>query len=70
LSGVAPEFIDDRKNALVVNYQDADSILLSIKSILEGSSLRIQLIENGKKSLHDKFALEVMISKLVQIYNA
>jgi glycosyltransferase involved in cell wall biosynthesis len=70
LSGVAPEFIDDRKNALVVNYQDADSILLSIKSILEGSALRIQLIENGKKSLHDKFALEVMISKLVQIYNA
>lgn len=70
LSGVAPEFIDDRENAFVVDYKDADSILLSFKSILTDSALRVQLVANGKKSLQDKFALEIMISKLVQIYNA
>jgi glycosyltransferase involved in cell wall biosynthesis len=69
-SGVAPEFIEDERNALVVDYKDDDAILLSMKRILENPELRSSLITNGEKSLLDKFPLEIMISKLVKIYNA
>lgn len=69
LSGVAPEFIADENNALVVNYKDEAAILLSMKRILQNSGLRSNLIVNGEKSIRDKFSLQIMIDKLLNIYN-
>ncbi len=65
LSGVAREFIRHEKNALVVPFQDSDSIYQSMVSLLENEQLCSMLKENGKEDVFklfdfDKFANETM----------
>ncbi|MDI9311577.1 MAG: glycosyltransferase family 4 protein [Limnohabitans sp.] len=69
LSGVAPDFIIDKENALVVPFCDADSIYNSIVSIIKNKELSHNLIKNGYLSVQNKFRLETMISELENLYN-
>jgi glycosyltransferase involved in cell wall biosynthesis len=69
LSGVAPEFIEHGKNALVVGYQDPVSIARAVIRILTDDDLREKLIESGKKSLN-QFKIDVMINRLTELYGA
>ncbi|MDJ1471178.1 glycosyltransferase family 4 protein [Xanthocytophaga flava] len=68
LSGVAAEFIQDGKNALVVPFKNSDAITDACKKILADSNLQNTLIENGIKSVEEQFALKHMISKLESLY--
>lgn len=68
LSGVACEFIEHEKNALVVDYKNANQITESIERILADDNLRNRLIEKGKESIQDKFSLKLYIDKLTQLY--
>lgn len=68
LSGVAPDFIRDGDNALVVPYRDASAIDAAIEKLLTNTSLRETLIKNGKASVSREFSLEVMLSKLENLY--
>lgn len=68
LSGVANEFLVDKKNALVVPYKDADSVYNAIIEILNNPVLREQLIENGKRDVSQLFSLNLMIEKLTALY--
>ncbi len=68
LSGVANEFLVDKKNALVVPYKDADSVYNAIMEILNNPVLREQLIENGKRDVTQLFSLNLMIEKLTALY--
>jgi glycosyltransferase involved in cell wall biosynthesis len=67
LSGVAPEFIQHEKNALVVPFCDSEAIYQSMIELIENKILRIMLTENGKSSVQ-KFALGHMIEKLEALY--
>ncbi len=69
LSGVAPEFIKDRENALVVDYKNSDAIYNAITELLQNESLRNSLIVNGQKSI-EGFALDIFIKKLEELYSA
>ena len=68
LSGVANEFIEDGKNALVVPFQDSNSIYNSIKELMIGEEMIQNLISNGRKDVM-RFQLEKMISKLETLYS-
>lgn len=67
LSGVATEFIEHEKNAMVVPYKDSDAIYQNMKRLLEEDLLRKKLVDNGAASLKG-FSLTNMISKLENLY--
>lgn len=68
MSGVAPDFIHDGNNALVVPYRDAPAIDAAIEKLLTNSSLRETLIKNGRAVVSGEFSLEVMLNKLEKLY--
>lgn len=69
LSGIAPEFIVDEFNALVVEYENADQIVKAMKRILSSEDLKQKLISNGKKSIED-FELNRFINSLENLYES
>lgn len=68
LSGIAHEFIRDKENALVIDYCDTHGVYNSIKTILESSNIRHELIENGIKSTKP-FQFETYIQNLINCYS-
>lgn len=69
LSGIANEFIIDRHNALVVDYQNAKQILTAIQTIITNDELRESLIKNGKQDI-EIFKLNVFIHNLEFLYES
>ena len=67
-SGVAPEFVENGKNAVLVDFKNAKQIEEGILSILENKDFRNTLIENSKMYLDNFFSLHLMIDKLEQLY--
>lgn len=67
MSGIANEFIEDQKNALVVPYKDADAIHQAIMRILQDQELADRLVANGKESTKS-FGLKSFIDKLNHLY--
>ena len=68
LSGIAPDFIKDGENAIVVPYRDSDAIYDSLLRLWENPSLRMRLSESGPVSVQKKFDLPVMINALDNLY--
>ena len=68
LSGIANEFIIDKKNALVVPYKNASSIEKSILILLKDQKLKQSLIENGQKSV-EQFNLVNFVKNLEKLYS-
>ena len=68
LSGVAPEFIESEKNALVVPFQDIEAIFQAFQQLLEDKSLAQQIRKQGKEDVKQLFSLEGMIEKLEVLY--
>lgn len=70
LSGIAPDFIEHENNALVIPFRDSDAIYRSIRRILEVPDLKEKLIAEGWESVKKRFALQLMIDKLEELYHA
>jgi len=68
LSGVAPEFIEHERNALVVDFQNADQIYHSMRRLLEDEVLRIHLTTTGTTDVKERFSFSKMIARLEEIY--
>ena len=69
LSGVASEFVEHEKNALVVGYRDSDQIHDAIVRLLEDPALAERLRLKGKLDVASLFPLQNMIAKLAQLYS-
>jgi glycosyltransferase involved in cell wall biosynthesis len=67
LSGIAKDFIEDEKNALVVDYKNSEQIIVALKRILEDNVLRNTLIVHGFESI-ERFDINQMINSLKQLY--
>lgn len=67
LSGVAPEFIQHEKNALVVDFKNSTQIYQALKRLMTQPELGQKLKDNGPESV-SFFNLEHYISKLEQVY--
>lgn len=70
LSGIANEFIVDKRNALVVPFKNADEIYRSIIELLDNMNLRDQLIVQGRNDVKKLFPINVMMNALYKIYEA
>ena len=68
LSGVAPEFIKDKKNALVVDFENSDQIYEAMVTLLDDDGLRTRLAAQGKQDVREMFGIEKMIRRLEEIY--
>lgn len=69
LSGIAPDFIVNEQNALVVPFKNAEAIYDALLRLSGDKDLRRYLSVNGKKSVQEKFALTQMISSLEKLYD-
>ncbi|HEY3402705.1 MAG TPA: glycosyltransferase family 4 protein [Ohtaekwangia sp.] len=67
LSGVAPEFIEHEKNALVIDYRNSDAIRDSVKRLLNDTDLRSRMTRQGRKSA-EQFSIDTMIANLTSLY--
>jgi glycosyltransferase involved in cell wall biosynthesis len=69
-SGIAAEFIEDRKNALVVPFRSVEAITLALNEVWSNNELRKELILNGRQDVILRFGIDSMIRSLVQLYEA
>ncbi len=67
-SGIAREFIKDKQNALIVNFQNTTEIYQSMKLILTDDLLRKNLSKQGRYSVNRMFSLQNLIDSLENLY--
>lgn len=70
LSGVANEFVEHEKNALVVDFCNSKAIFDALITIISDVSLQEKIIKKGKESIWNMFTLQVHLAKLEKLYGA
>jgi glycosyltransferase involved in cell wall biosynthesis len=70
LSGIAAEFIEGNKNAMVVEFKNSESIYQALVKLIEDSELRKRLVKNGKKDVLSRFKIEQMLMALKNLYDS
>jgi glycosyltransferase involved in cell wall biosynthesis len=68
LSGVAPDFIKHRENAIVVPFHDADAIQQAMIELYTDEELGKRIAEHGYKSVASKFPMTVTVKNFEQLY--
>ncbi len=68
LSGIADEFIIDGRNALVVDFKDAEGIYQALLRLTQDSQLITHLINNGRQDVFLQFGVEPMLISLKKLY--
>jgi glycosyltransferase involved in cell wall biosynthesis len=68
VSGIAHDLIINRKNALVVDYENSNAIRGAIMDILSDSLLQERIVLRGKEDVMRNFGIERMVAELESIY--
>lgn len=68
LSGIAGEYIENNKNAVVVDYKNAEQIYAAFKKYLENPAFMEKTIVEAKKDVSALFSLDKMMAELTGIY--
>lgn len=68
LSGIAPDFIQEGKNAFVVPFKNADVIFEKLLYILNNYSAAKIIAQQGKSDVQELFSLDKMIHSLEALY--
>lgn len=68
LSGIAAEFIQHDRNALVVDFKDSEGIYNALKRLWTDNDLREHLVENGRQDVFSRFGVERMLASLKMLY--
>lgn len=68
LSGIASEFIENHKNALVVPFKNSEEIYSSLVEIMNNKLLVAKMVDKGYKDALQKFNLPEMIEKHEKMY--
>lgn len=68
LSGIANEYVIDWENALVVPYNDTESIFTRAVELLSGDALKQKIIANAYRDVVNLFPVEKMIKELEELY--
>lgn len=67
-SGIAVDFIENKKNALVVDYENSDEIYRSLVLLLNDENLRLNLIEKGRADVVKNFGIKNMVQLTLNVY--
>ena len=68
LSGIAPDFVVDKRNAWVVPYKDSNAIYQRMEEMLMDYKIAKDIAKQGKKDVQEKFALNKMVKSLEELY--
>lgn len=68
LSGIANEFIKDRENAIVVDYNNPGAIYIAIRELLNNKLLSDRITVNGRMDVYNYFNLDRMVLSLELLY--
>ena len=68
--GGTPELVIDGETGLLVPPQDADSLALAIRQLLENPILARQMGEAGRRRVQTHFSMEQMVKQTEQLYDA
>lgn len=66
--GGVPELVDDGITGILVPPADVEALRVAIKKLIEYPDLRIKMGENGYKKAVEKFKLENMLVKTLNVY--
>jgi len=69
LSGIAAEFIQHDRNALVVDFKDSEGIYNALKRLWTDNDLKEHLVENGRQDVFSRFGVERMLASLKKLYD-
>lgn len=69
LSGIAAEFVVDRKHALVVDFKNSGEIKKALIEIFSNSGLRQAIREEGNRYVLANFGIGPMLDVLKKVYN-
>ena len=67
-SGIANEYIEDKKNAIVVPFKNSVYIYEALNLLLSNNDLKTSLIQNARNDVKDRFGIDKMICKLEELY--
>lgn len=67
LSGIAREFIQHEKNALVVDFKNSNEIYKSICALLDNETMRANLVKQARQDVNS-FSIEGYVNKLETLY--
>lgn len=67
LSGIAPKFVVDEKNALVVPHKNSEAVYFALKRLLNDDGLKSRLESNAANSVKE-FGLDPFIQRLKKLY--
>jgi glycosyltransferase involved in cell wall biosynthesis len=69
LSGIASDFIEDKKNALVVPYKNSDAIFDRLLEILTNQEGALLMAAQGRRDVEHNFSLKKMVHSLERLYD-
>jgi len=69
-SGIAAEFIEDRRNALLVPFRDSEAIAVALIHLWSNEELQKKLILNGRRDVISRFGIDQMLCSLEKLYDA
>jgi len=62
-------FLNHDKDAMTVNPKNTEEMSLAIDKILKNNSLRKNLIENGLKTVYEKFTWDAIAAQHIDFFN-
>lgn len=68
MSGVAPELVRHRENALVVPFCDSDAILDAMKTLLQDPVLGRELGKNGREKVRSEFGAAAYVDSHMSLW--
>ena len=66
--GGIPRIIQNEENGIIINPSDKDSMQKYLIRLIEDKQLRNKLSKNARKTIEEKFNIEMVIEKLMEIY--
>lgn len=70
LSGIAKEFIQNRKNAFVVDFKNSEQITAAMLEILKNPTTAKNIAKEGEQDVLKLFSFDHYITHLIQVYNS
>ncbi|HMT30027.1 MAG TPA: glycosyltransferase family 4 protein, partial [Bacteroidia bacterium] len=70
MSGVAPEFIIDKVNGMVVPFKDSEAVYNALLFILRNKGNLETMLNNGYEIVKEKFDIRFKIEKLENLYSS
>ena len=67
-TGVAPDIIRNRENALIVPFRDSDAMAKAVLELIDHPEMRIRLGDQARETIIEQFSLEAVLGLTEKAY--